>query len=257
MRLSQHFTCMKSLGKNKYLIKICGNLFPEESETVAGFNPDFMGWIFAPVSPRLITPEAALQQIQTIKKNHPDILHTGVFAGNTATEIIGIYRKIPELDFLQIHGGPELIENVREELRKFQSDSDINPGAENSSGTPEKKPIPGIMAVCPVHADGPALEDDDLKIYGSVDYFVFDTYSKSAPGGTGIRFPLHLISHITLPYFVAGGLNPDNVVSVINGSYAAGFDVSSGLEFSGKPGIKDPEKIERFTGIIRSSTRNI
>ncbi len=214
--------------KEAVLIKICGNVFRDQALMTAKAGPDLMGWIFASVSPRYIKPADAASVIHEIRICCPDIRHVGVFAENSVNEILSAAAEAGEgtLDFLQVHGGPALTESLRSRL-------------------PQAKIIP----VIPVDPEGRELTDSDLDSYGPAPYYLFDTYSKKAPGGTGIRFPLSHISKITKPYFVAGGLNPENVSEVLQNSEAAGLDVSSGLELS--PGIKDPEKLKKFIEIIR------
>ncbi|NBW21156.1 MAG: N-(5'-phosphoribosyl)anthranilate isomerase, partial [Caulobacteraceae bacterium] len=52
------------------------------------------------------------------------------------------------------------------------------------------------------------------------------------------------------PWFLAGGLNPDNVAEAIRISGAPLVDVSSGVESA--PGVKDPALIAAFLKAARS-----
>lgn len=74
----------------------------------------------------------------------------------------------------------------------------------------------------------------------------------SPKGGSGETFDWESLelSALTSPYFIAGGLNPDNVADAIDHFPAAyGVDVSSGVETDGQ---KDPEKIRQFIENARS-----
>ncbi len=45
-------------------------------------------------------------------------------------------------------------------------------------------------------------------------------------------------------YFLAGGINPENVFQVVVNIRPFGIDVASGLEIN--PGKKDPERVNQF-----------
>jgi phosphoribosylanthranilate isomerase len=72
-------------------------------------------------------------------------------------------------------------------------------------------------------------------------YVLFDT-----GGGTGRTFDWSLLTRWprTKPFFLAGGLNPDNVADAIHIARPDAIDLSSGIESA--PGIKDPEKMKRL-----------
>ena len=79
----------------------------------------------------------------------------------------------------------------------------------------------------------------------TADYILLD----SGSGGTGEAFDWHLIKNIKRPYFLAGGLSPDNAgkaVALLN-PYAV--DVSSGIETDG---YKDKVKMTAFAAAVRN-----
>ena len=53
---------------------------------------------------------------------------------------------------------------------------------------------------------------------------------------------------IKYPFFLAGGLNPENVAAAIQTLSPYGVDVSSGIEINGK---KDKHKMAAFTAAVR------
>lgn len=72
------------------------------------------------------------------------------------------------------------------------------------------------------------------------------------PGGTGMRFDWSLLDGFAhpLPWILAGGLDPDNVMDAVGRTGSRFVDVSSGVESA--PGIKDVDKIAAFLKATRS-----
>lgn len=84
------------------------------------------------------------------------------------------------------------------------------------------------------------------------DYLLFDT---SMRGGTGILTSDESISLIVnncsdFDYFIAGGLNSDNVQAMISKAHPFALDVQSGVE--GEKHVKDIGKIRDFVNAVRS-----
>lgn len=81
---------------------------------------------------------------------------------------------------------------------------------------------------------------------GSVTAFLFDTYSPHAAGGTGEAFNWDWLrgKRFPRPFFLAGGLRPENVAAAVERVRPWGVDVSSGVEVA--PGVKSPEALQRF-----------
>ena len=69
-----------------------------------------------------------------------------------------------------------------------------------------------------------------------------------AGAGQGERFDWQLLSGVTRPYFLAGGLSPDNIADAIAQWHPWAVDVSSGIE---RDGLKDERKMIRFMEQIR------
>ena len=66
--------------------------------------------------------------------------------------------------------------------------------------------------------------------------------------GSGKAFDWELLKGIKRPYFLAGGLNPENVGEAIKLLHPYGVDVSSGLETCG---LKDEKKMADFKAAVR------
>ncbi len=73
------------------------------------------------------------------------------------------------------------------------------------------------------------------------DFVLFDT-----GGGTGRTFDWSLLANYksTKPFFLAGGITPDNVAEAIAQTHPYAIDVASGVETS--PGVKDHDKLRRL-----------
>jgi phosphoribosylanthranilate isomerase len=66
--------------------------------------------------------------------------------------------------------------------------------------------------------------------------------------GTGESFDWDNLEDVDRLYYLAGGLDPDNVRAAIDRYAPYGVDVSSGVETDGR---KDPDKIRRFVNAVR------
>ena len=68
--------------------------------------------------------------------------------------------------------------------------------------------------------------------------------------GTGEAFDWSLIQSIEKPFFLAGGLSPENVAEAIKLTHPYAVDVSSGVETDGK---KDYSKIKAFLHTVHKT----
>ena len=102
-------------------------------------------------------------------------------------------------------------------------------------------------------------EASDLEVAAAyephVDYLMFDAKppkDAAMPGGLGLRFDWTLMRDYggEKPWFLAGGLTPQNVAEAVDQSGASLVDTSSGVESA--PGVKDPELISRFLQAVNS-----
>ena len=82
---------------------------------------------------------------------------------------------------------------------------------------------------------------------------LFRSVDATRPGGHGAAFDWKILSGLSLkrPWFLAGGLNPDNVARAIQVSGASMVDTSSGVEDG--VGVKNPDKILAFASAARSA----
>ena len=94
------------------------------------------------------------------------------------------------------------------------------------------------------HRCGETREDVEKAKKSSADYILLD----HGKGGTGESFDWSLIRNMDRPYFLAGGLNAENVEQAILQTHPFAVDISSGVETDG---VKDPKKITECIRRIR------
>ncbi len=97
--------------------------------------------------------------------------------------------------------------------------------------------LPGIKIVQVVHVEDSSSVDYAISVSGQVDALLLDSGRLSAPvkefGGTGRTHDWNLSRQIrdtvSIPVFLAGGLNPANVAEAIRAVEPFGIDLCSGL----------------------------
>ena len=184
-------------------IKICGLSTKEAVETAVSAGADYIGFVFAP-SKR----QVALDQATELAKLIPsDVKKIGVFVSPSRTELLEAIEKVG-LDLVQVHG--QVVDDLFEDL-----------------------PCTSIQAV--------QVDGDGHVPNSQADYLLFD-----APvAGSGQTFDWGQLdtTELSQPFFIAGGLNEDNVEEAIQHFTPFAVDVSSGVETNGQ---KNHEKIRRF-----------
>ena len=184
-------------------VKICGLSTKEAVKTAVSAGADYIGFVFAP-SKRQVTLEQAAELAKFIPSH---IQKVGVFVSPSRAELLEAIDKVG-LDFVQVHG--QVVDKLFENL-----------------------PCGSIQAV---QVDGNGHVPNS-----QADYLLFD-----APvAGSGQTFDWGQLdtTKLTQPFFIAGGLNEDNVEEAIQHFTPFAVDVSSGVETDG---LKDHEKNRRF-----------
>lgn len=199
-------------------VKICGLRRKEDIDMVNQYLPDYVGFVFANSKRQVSVERAAYLKGMLSTK----ILAVGVFVNAPVEEIVSICRK-EIIDVVQLHGEED--RSYIERLRSFI-----------------RQPI-----VCAVRVQSTAqiLQAQALPC----DMLLLDTYTKGQYGGSGKTFDYSLIPKLKKSYFLAGGLEKDNVRQAIEKCHPYAVDVSSGVETDG---IKDEEKIAKFISAVRA-----
>lgn len=107
-----------------------------------------------------------------------------------------------------------------------------------------------------IKALGVATAEDFAQVQafeGAADMILFDAKPPPGglPGGNAMAFDWAMLAgrRVARPWFLSGGLSPENVAEAISASGAALVDVSSGVERA--PGLKDAGKITQFLAAAR------
>lgn len=205
-------------------VKVCGLTNAADARNAVGAGAHYAGVIFAPESPRVVSPAAAGPIVAAAREQGADVV--GVFCNAPEGVVAAAVRDL-DLAAVQLHGNEDqgYIARLRAEI----------PDAAE------------IWAACAVGDAAPPPR-------AGADRTLFDAKSGGQSGGTGRRFDWSLL--IGRPDLasgiLAGGLNPLNAGEASRvGAFA--LDVNSGVERA--PGAKDPEKLTALFDALRLPSR--
>ncbi|MDJ0634492.1 MAG: phosphoribosylanthranilate isomerase [Xenococcaceae cyanobacterium MO_188.B29] len=201
-------------------IKICGITKPEQGKAIAALGATTLGFICVDRSPRYVTP----QQIALITEHLPGhVERIGVFANAREQEIVGTVTEA-SLTGVQLHGDetPQFCQSLRKLLPSN---------------------IELIKALRIKNFD--SLTNAQIY-YSLVDTILLDAYHPQLLGGTGTTLNWQDLTNFQppLPWLLAGGLTPDNILEALRKVNPQGIDLSSGVERS--PGDKDLDKVKQL-----------
>ena len=211
-------------------VKICGLTSAEAADAAARAGAAYGGLVFHPASPRNL----ALEQARTIASVMAGKLKRVALVADPHDAELAAIIAAASPDYLQLHGN-ETVARTGEIRARFK--------------------LPVIKAL-------PVADSEDLKAaeaYAPVaDLFLFDARppkGAARAGGHGNAFDWTLLKGraFAKPWFLAGGLDPDNVARAIALSGAALVDVSSGVETA--PGVKSAERITQFIAATRQTVQ--
>lgn len=208
-------------------VKICGLKTLADVEKVNRYLPEYVGFVFANTR-RFVTDEQALDMRQALDRR---IQAVGVFVDEPMKHIVDLCDR-GVINVVQLHG-----EETETYIRKLKQKTDTT-----------------VIKAAKVQS----VEQLSGQMSQEADYMLFDTYKKGELGGTGERFPLEILEEslkrlqasgqAVRPYFLAGGLDCQNVAEVLGQVECFAVDVSTGVETDG---VKDEEKIRQFIENVR------
>ena len=209
-------------------IKICGLTTPDTLDAALDAGADFVGFVMVKASPRYAGPALAKRLVDRARGRAKTVLLFADMVGPEMDDLVHDLRP----DMIQLHGRetPLQIRNARADWE-----------------------IPVIKAV------GVAGAEDLVGLEAmeaSADHLLLDAKAPKGAfysGGHGLAFDWTLLAdrEFRHPWFLAGGLNPDNVAEALRITAAPMVDVSSGVESA--PGVKDADRIATFIQNARRS----
>ncbi len=201
-------------------IKVCGITEMKQLQQLDGLDIDFAGLIFYKESPRYIGDKISKQDL---KKADFDLKKVGVFVN---PEMIDVLDAIDDygLDAVQLHGdeSTEMCEDLSSEVEVIK-----------------------VFRIKDNKADIDAM----VKDYDAVcDYYLFDKATDYSIGGTGQQFDWSILTKakIEKPFFLSGGIGPDDAPKVKAFKHPDFFGVDINSLFEKEPGVKDMSKVLHF-----------
>ena len=205
-------------------VKICGINAPAAFDAAAEAGADWIGFVFAPASPRAVTPGEAARLSGRLRGGPRRV---GLFVEPGDDDLARVLDAAA-LDAVQIYASPERAASVR---AQFGVPVWLALGVADAGDLPRTAP-PGVDRLL-LDAKPPA--------------------SAALPGGNAHPFDWTMLGswRAPLPWLLAGGLTPGLVTDAIRASGAPGVDVSSGVESA--RGVKDPALIRAFIEAVRAA----
>lgn len=202
-------------------IKVCGITTMKQMQQLDGLEIDFAGLNFYKGSPRYVGDKLSTKEIQNADF---DIKKVGVFVDSEYDEVMKIIEDYA-LDIVQLHGNesPELCSMLAEDIE--------------------------VIKVFRIDANTKNV-DELLKDFDDVcDYYLFDAGGqKETLGGSGVKFDWNLLlkAKIEKPFFLSGGIGPDDVGKIKAFNHPDFFAIDINSKFETAPGVKDMAKILKF-----------
>ncbi len=196
--------------------------FEKNIKAVAGLQPDYMGFIFYPKSPRNFVGD--------IPKVDENIKKTGVFVNASVQDVV---EKVKQYEFkaVQLHGSESVA--YCQELNSYDLDIELFK----------------VFSI---------KDEFDFSVLANyepfINYFLFDTKGKEK-GGNGYTFDWSVLKQYpsTKPFILSGGIGVDELAKVKEilqtdlPIYA--LDINS--KFEDQPGLKNIELLKQFFNEIK------
>ncbi|HEY5969912.1 MAG TPA: phosphoribosylanthranilate isomerase [Chitinophagaceae bacterium] len=203
-------------------IKVCGITQLKQLQQLEALNIDYAGLIFYKDSPRYMGDKITGKQI---KDADFDIKKVGVFVDPGYSELLDAIDEYG-LDIVQLHGNetPEMCEELSGEVE--------------------------VIKAFRIAGNESIDIDEMVADYDEVcDYYLFDTAGlKERFGGTGQQFDWGVLkkAKIEKPFFLSGGIGPDDAGKVKAFTHPDFFAVDVNSKFELSPGLKDMASILKF-----------
>jgi len=204
------------------VVKICGITRAEDAAAAAAAGADALGVNLWPGSKRFVGDERAARAV--LEAAPPGVLKVGVFVNAAPLEVAAAAARLG-LDRVQLHGDerPEAFAGV--------------PGLDRA------------RVVRAVRVRDAGSFADDARWDATL--LLYDAFVEGYGGG-GTTGPWELIAaRASRPFWLAGGLRPENVAAAVRAVQPDGVDVASGVETA--PGRKDAALMQAFVAAARAA----
>ncbi len=185
---------------SKIKLKVCGIKTADEARQLAELGVDYIGLNFVPESSRCITLEEAFSVITAAKGSN---LQTVALFRDQPLEMVNDYGRRLGIDYVQLHGSEP-----------------------NDYIGQVEAPVMKAIAADPDKSAAQLLEYLDNS---KADYFVLDRQVQ----GQGPLVSPELVNELTTAnpgkIFLAGGLTPENLPTVLSQIKPYGIDIASGV----------------------------
>jgi phosphoribosylanthranilate isomerase len=200
-------------------VKICGITQPQQAQAIASLGATAIGFICVPTSPRYVTAT----QIREVVTHLPDKTDKiGVFANASISEISQLTVD-SGLTGVQLHGdeSTDFCDQLRQQL-------------------------PNIELIKALRIRNLEYLEPAFIYAQHIDTLLLDAYHPQQLGGTGQTLDWTILQKFqpSCPWFLAGGLTPDNILDALKQVNPDGIDLSSGVEI--QPGDKDLNKVAQL-----------
>ncbi|MDD6376139.1 MAG: phosphoribosylanthranilate isomerase [Ruminococcus sp.] len=203
-------------------IKFCGIRRLEDVAAVNLCQPDYMGMILSGGFRRSISQEQAQRLVQ---EKSDAIAAVGVFVNESSETICRMAEQL-HLQVIQLHG---------------------NESAEQIQTLQQKTGLPVWKAL----RIG-TLEELEAAGTNPADCLILEGKTGTGIGGTGVCADWELLARHSWnrSFFLAGGLQPENVLEAIATVSPTGVDFSSGIE---EDGVKSLRRMKQLMTLIRGA----
>ena len=207
----------------KLRIKVCGMKDTGNIAEVVSLQPDYMGFILYPGSPRYVSLETAGRLVKIIP---PSIQRVGVIVNEPVENALKIAQS-GFFDMLQLHGN----ENI-----DYCSKLSVH------------------ISIIKAFSVAQTLPPDLSDYQAFCKMFLFDT-AGGKYGGNGKSFDHKILSHYSLEkeFILGGGISPAGSTQLksIKADKLIALDLNSRFEM--EPGIKDIKLLKSFIEKIRNN----
>lgn len=201
-------------------VKICGITQADQGKEIAALGATALGFICVKRSPRYVTA-GQIREIVNAVPQHID--RVGVFANEAISTIVKTIAEA-NLTAIQLHGteSPEFCRQLKLIIS------------------------PNIELIKAFRLKTAQSLADTVAYADCVDTLLLDAYHPQMLGGTGETLNWKDLQEFQppIPWFLAGGLNPENILAALAQLQPDGIDLSSGVERS--PGDKDLVKVAQL-----------